>query len=79
MKRNTHIRSNKKSLSKIKAVNRREADKILRRHGWVYDRDIGDHKIYKHKNYAEIISIPKDVNFIMWKKYVNKYNLLDFE
>ena len=77
MKRNTHVRSNKKALSKIKAVNRREADKILRKNGWVHDRNYGDHAIYKHKDYSEIISIPTDVNFIMWKKYVNKFNLLD--
>ena len=79
MTRNTHIKRNKKSLSKIKAVNRREADRILRKNGWVYKRSSGDHTIYKHKDYAEIISIPEDVNFIMWKKYVNKFNLLDVE
>ena len=75
MTRNTIVRSNKKSLSKIKAVNRREADKILRKNGWVYVRSHSDHDIYKHKNYAEIISIPENVNFIMWKQYVTKFNL----
>lgn len=77
MKRIQHVRENKIPLSKIKSVNRREADKILRKNGWVYKRSCGDHAIYKHKNYAEIVSIPTDVNFIMWKKYVNKFNLLD--
>ena len=77
MKRNQHIKPQVGQLSKIKAVNKREADKILRKNGWIYDRSYGDHAIYKHKNYAEIISIPTDVNFIMWKKYVKKFNLLN--
>ena len=77
MIRETHVRKPKVPLSKIKAVNRREANKILKKNGWVHVRSYGDHDIYKHKNYAEIVSIPADVNFIMWQKYVKKFNLLD--
>ena len=33
MKRNQHIKQQGRPLSKIKAVNRREADKILRKNG----------------------------------------------
>ena len=77
MKRTQHVRKNKITLSNIKSVNKREADKILRKNGWFYVRSYGDHAIYKHKKYAEIISIPRDVNFIMWKYYVKKFNLLD--
>ena len=62
---------------RIKAVNMREADKILRNNGWVYVRSFSDHSIYKHKNYAEIVSIPKNVNRMLWEKYVKKFNLLN--
>lgn len=76
MKRERYTKK-KIPLSRIKAVNRREADKILRENGWTYVRSYGDHSIYKHKDYEEIVSIPQDVNFIMWKKYIKKFNLLD--
>ena len=79
MIRETHVRKQKVPLSKIKAVNRREAGKILKKNGWIYDRSCGDHDIYKHRNHSEIISIPADVNFIMWRKYVKKFNLLDIK
>ena len=62
---------------RIKAVNKREADKILRDNGWVYKRNYGDHSIYKHENFAEMVSIPRDVNRMMWEKYVKKFNLLN--
>ena len=77
MKREQYTKQKRMSLSKIKAVNRREAGKILRKNGWTYVRSCGDHDIYKHKNYEEIVSIPQDVNFIMWQKYVKKFNLLN--
>lgn len=77
MKRNLHIHEPRRPKRRIKAVNRREADKILRSNGWVYKRSHGDHDIYKHENHAEMISIPRDVNLMMWEKYVKKFNLLN--
>lgn len=77
MIRETNVREPKRPKGRIKAVNYREANKILRKNGWIYVRSYGDHSIYKHPYYSEMISIPQDVNRMMWEKYVKKFNLLN--
>lgn len=62
---------------RIKACSKREADKILRKHGWIYVRSNGTHSTYKHPDHKDIITLTDDLNRMLWEKYVRKFNLMD--
>lgn len=62
---------------RIKACSQREADKILRKNGWVYVRSSGRHHTYKHPDHRELITLTGDLNRMLWEKYVRQFNLLN--
>ena len=36
----------------------KELEKIAKKYGWVFDRQKGSHKLYKHPNSTETVNIP---------------------
>lgn len=63
----------KKSIGKTKEFSTMEFERIIRNNGFVFDRQRGDHKIYKRK--GETVVLNKNLNKMVARRLIKEHNL----
>ena len=63
----------KKSIGKTKEFSTMEFERIIRNNGFIFDRQRGDHKIYKRK--GETVVLNKNLNKMVARRLIKEHNL----
>lgn len=78
MKRTQPVNKSKKdSKTKMKVMNRREFERILRKNGWirVNKKAKSSHIFYKHPDNAKLCMIGRNANRMIYERLVGEYDL----